>query len=1065
MVRDTASAECFRGRALTLVGQVFVNDKKFACESCIKGHRSSGCQHTDRPLFEVKKKGRPVSQCDKCRELRKTKRMHGKCTCSTTPAAGTSAEVKIAGPSGQPESKGKSRRFKPIAPALPNGLKGVLPAPDVGTDGTLNLCRCGGKDATVCTCGHERGPSMSMRQPDNGGLAALAHAALFCCADDLPSTSASTSSMPSNTLKPLSTAAPTHGASRKHTRSSCCSSAANSRPPSPKAKRPKPSASAAAASLAHSHEQHLPHALNCCSISSPSAHMASSSAPPIFPAIHPHSASAPVTENGCCCGVQCACPGCVQHRGEEHAAKDMGDCEDGECRTCVDHDGGIALPEHALAFSQGRYAATSTISNPTSASAFKSAAVPAPPLLSPSSSSGSAHGRPQGASTSTSYIDAFFATAASLPAPPPGRSMGSLDPTSVLVYPRGIFVNGDAGRRSLFGLVEVPKLQCSCPGGLDIMVQPEFKSGSVVKELQDTLRDEVDRMDESALRTLLHEAMKVTASLQYAVNSRRPIFTLPTELFNHIMEDIMPTTVPIGSSKIAQFWRPLFRDSTALIPLSQTCRHFRQISLAHPEWWTTLASQRIRDFSICTANSWPMSFNVVAFPEDATDVFRVFNDSTAARLEEVHAVRCNQAVMLGVRNLFSTDNRAPALKSLTCISTLEDRVHPFTLDPERIWALKHLVLDRAEFWFYGQIPYQIPSITHLILAGSSAIHRNIAQLISSCPNLQTLVLSELFSRADGVVPNTPFPVSNRIRRVVLHDLRHSAIEFYLALIRPRADGRLALQILNEQVHHSQFAYEPLIEQCLAGKATHLRIGVFTDTASFYRFSVTLASRANALRFASTASNLAASRYGRPDLWLARLLHPDVTDSSDVREAWLFNTTAPFTVYLTTFQTAVRSAVSALSALETLTLVTVDHPADGPPGTVLWPDISVVPTTDGSEWGCHRLKTLRMVHYDALPPRAQGDPNVFRFARAGIKLEFTRMLEQLALGGYGYLERLVVQASPRFEIDEGEVGALRAHFKEVVVERILELPRMWLPPVCVGADDGPGGRDAWTTTHY
>ncbi|KAH9917374.1 copper fist DNA binding domain-containing protein, partial [Epithele typhae] len=62
--------------------QVLVNDKKFACESCIKGHRSSGCQHTERPLFEVKKKGRPVSQCTNCRELRKTKRMHNKCNCA-----------------------------------------------------------------------------------------------------------------------------------------------------------------------------------------------------------------------------------------------------------------------------------------------------------------------------------------------------------------------------------------------------------------------------------------------------------------------------------------------------------------------------------------------------------------------------------------------------------------------------------------------------------------------------------------------------------------------------------------------------------------------------------------------------------------------------------------------------------------------------------------------------------------------------------------------------------------------------------------------------------------------
>ncbi|KAI0089846.1 copper fist DNA binding domain-containing protein, partial [Irpex rosettiformis] len=63
---------------------VFVNDKKFACESCIKGHRSSSCHHTERPLFEIKKKGRPVSQCEKCRELRKTKRVHSKCVCSPT---------------------------------------------------------------------------------------------------------------------------------------------------------------------------------------------------------------------------------------------------------------------------------------------------------------------------------------------------------------------------------------------------------------------------------------------------------------------------------------------------------------------------------------------------------------------------------------------------------------------------------------------------------------------------------------------------------------------------------------------------------------------------------------------------------------------------------------------------------------------------------------------------------------------------------------------------------------------------------------------------------------------
>ena len=64
-------------------------------ETCIKGHRSSSCKHTDRPLFEIKKKGRPVTQCDHCRELRKTKQVHVKCSCeSKDDSDGPSTSVK-----------------------------------------------------------------------------------------------------------------------------------------------------------------------------------------------------------------------------------------------------------------------------------------------------------------------------------------------------------------------------------------------------------------------------------------------------------------------------------------------------------------------------------------------------------------------------------------------------------------------------------------------------------------------------------------------------------------------------------------------------------------------------------------------------------------------------------------------------------------------------------------------------------------------------------------------------------------------------------------------------------
>ncbi|KZO91026.1 copper-fist-domain-containing protein, partial [Calocera viscosa TUFC12733] len=63
--------------------QVFVNNKKYACATCIKGHRSSTCGHTDRPLFEIKRKGRPQTQCEHCRRLRKTRQVHVRCDCAS----------------------------------------------------------------------------------------------------------------------------------------------------------------------------------------------------------------------------------------------------------------------------------------------------------------------------------------------------------------------------------------------------------------------------------------------------------------------------------------------------------------------------------------------------------------------------------------------------------------------------------------------------------------------------------------------------------------------------------------------------------------------------------------------------------------------------------------------------------------------------------------------------------------------------------------------------------------------------------------------------------------------
>ncbi|ORZ12421.1 copper fist DNA binding domain-domain-containing protein [Absidia repens] len=60
---------------------ILINNIKYACAVCIKGHRSSQCSHTDRRLSAIRRKGRPISQCDQCREQRKKYRIHQKCTC------------------------------------------------------------------------------------------------------------------------------------------------------------------------------------------------------------------------------------------------------------------------------------------------------------------------------------------------------------------------------------------------------------------------------------------------------------------------------------------------------------------------------------------------------------------------------------------------------------------------------------------------------------------------------------------------------------------------------------------------------------------------------------------------------------------------------------------------------------------------------------------------------------------------------------------------------------------------------------------------------------------------
>ena len=145
---------------------------------------------------------------------------------------------------------------------------------------------------------------------------------------------------------------------------------------------------------------------------------------PNFPIIPPISTMKSLAGSGCTCGLYCACPGCFEHRGPEHASDSRPDCASGSCGDCVDR--------------------STTVE-------------------------------------STSIMAQFFARAAAMPAPPQSRHRfwgTDIDPLNVLVYPPNLFqVPEDEecdqrqsadGRHAAFGLVKIPKLECcgghcSCP--------------------------------------------------------------------------------------------------------------------------------------------------------------------------------------------------------------------------------------------------------------------------------------------------------------------------------------------------------------------------------------------------------------------------------------------------------------------------------------------------------------------------------------------------------------------------------------------------------------------------
>ncbi|CAE7232590.1 unnamed protein product [Rhizoctonia solani] len=303
---------------------ILIDNQKFACSACINGHRSSSCHHTDRPLFEIKKKGRPVTQCARCRELRKTRSYHSKCLCDQPATSSKDSETRSTAEENPGSKRKKSSRTAPTTPSLPNGIRDLLDAKKSSDaeesrkrfKAIHNPCKCGCDDPKRCRC--------------NGGepLGLIQDQAQDCCVGNSVQTGQRAS--PSRRLLPKpKKSIPTPSANRPvqtttsaPTAGGCCA-----------VKAPQPEAS--------SNLRDAPIVIKPLSLppsSGPSLlpSIATWSTPTSIPTLHKHITT---TMDSCGCGEGCACAGCVEHRGAVAAAVAIAaghhSCPD-RCGTCQD---------------------------------------------------------------------------------------------------------------------------------------------------------------------------------------------------------------------------------------------------------------------------------------------------------------------------------------------------------------------------------------------------------------------------------------------------------------------------------------------------------------------------------------------------------------------------------------------------------------------------------------------------------------------------------------------------------------------------------------------------------
>ncbi|PIL29915.1 hypothetical protein GSI_07825 [Ganoderma sinense ZZ0214-1] len=572
---------------------------------------------------------------------------------------------------------------------------------------------------------------------------------------------------------------------------------------------------------------------------------------------------------------------------------------------------------------------------------------------------------------------------------------------------------------------------------------------------------------------------ELAATLREELNSRSALFKLPVELLQKILEQVphpffrAPGPFVRDTDEFRPSWRSSAKNTYMLMPVLQTCRQLRRISLSHKSLWKTIdPTGRYSLPSILLQKGCDAPLIVVIDASRASDgsgeALGNLDEGDVQRMQELHVFELyiHRLPEDNAEKIYRYFNASmPLLESLSISQVftseppdwhIDEGECPFPLDHAP--RLRHMMLHDVTFTPRNGLPH----LTHLSLAGISTpnIHIDTVNLLSRCSSLETLAIYSPY--LSDTLPNLSEGLSrplnlNRLRRLTLQLPCRLAMEFYLSLF-PLDSPTLqptAVQILEFAASDMVPVLGQTLRRVTKAEASHLSLALHPHPQ--YRnqryLSFTAAGPEGTFHISTDTYHVDVVPLGDldvlPQLFLDTFnILSGCAHLRAVREVWV--TSVPPQTGRRFFRDVMghfKSIIAALPALETVVVVV---PAAG---AQLETDLGVLPSTHdpGFVAPSSSLKNLRIVHGTDAPTGRESVE----------KIRLTGLLDQIgSAGAYGYFENVVLQMTRQLEVDEEDLARLEACFKNVSFQHVDSMPAMPLPEYCTEPYAGPGGTSTW-----